>query len=360
MKRNLLLSLLVVLFSSLLKAQDAQSIIELTTQADTGDYIMLSINSEGAVEIEGAELKFGGMAEVKSSKIKIRGNISGIDCSDAYLTHLDVSKAPALNSIWCDNNSLTELEVSTLPNLKILHCVNNHLKTIDVSRNLLLEEFDCSENELETVDVTYNAKLNRLLVFHNLIETVDVSKNPLLIGLDMSENRLNRLDVSANKMLETIYCNGNNLNGEAMKAFISSLPDRNDREEQSHLFVIDTKNGNEKNAIFAEQVQKALTKKWQVLDYSDGDNDGAGIDYAGTAPAGVDDISADALRFTADCNVLTVKGLRKNASVKLFSVNGRLINALVSHNDGNLVFTGVNEKTVLLSVAGKVCKIFFR
>lgn len=91
--------------------------ITMTTTASVGPYIMLSVEGEGDIEVEGADLEYGGIAKVKAPQITIRGWVTSLDCSEAQLTHLDLSKAYSLISLWCSNNALTELDTRALSNL---------------------------------------------------------------------------------------------------------------------------------------------------------------------------------------------------------------------------------------------------
>ena len=256
--------------------------ITMTTTANVGDYIMLSVDAEGEPEVEGAELKFGGMAVVKAPQITIRGHVTGLDCSDAQLTELNVSQMPTLTKLWCNNNALTALDTRALADLEIFQCIGNQLTELDITANKKLLELDCSKNKLTQIDLSSCEKLTLFLAYHNAIGQIDLSHNAELIGIDLSENQLSALSVAANPKLETIYCNGNAIKDGAMKQFVTSLPDRTDREKMCNLFVIDTKNTKEENVIFKKQVQEALSKHWKVLNYSAGDEDGAGIPYEGT------------------------------------------------------------------------------
>lgn len=256
--------------------------ITMTTTANVGDYIMLSVDAEGEPEVEGAELKFGGMAVVKAPQITIRGHVTGLDCSDAQLTELNVSQMPTLTKLWCNNNALTALDTRALADLEIFQCIGNQLTELDITANKKLLELDCSENKLTQIDLSSCEKLTLFLAYHNAIGQIDLSHNAELIGIDLSENQLSALSVAANPKLETIYCNGNAIKDGAMKQFVTSLPDRTDREKMCNLFVIDTKNTKEENVIFKKQVQEALSKHWKVLNYSAGDEDGTGIPYEGT------------------------------------------------------------------------------
>lgn len=256
--------------------------ITMTTTASVGNTIKLSVDAEGEPEVEGAELKFGGEAIVKAPQITIRGHVTGLDCSDAQLTELNVSQMPTLTKLWCNNNALTALDTRALADLEIFQCIGNQLTELDITANKKLLELDCSKNKLTQIDLSSCEKLTLFLAYHNAIGQIDLSHNAELIGVDLSENQLSALSVAANPKLETIYCNGNAIKDGAMKQFVTSLPDRTDREKMCNLFVIDTKNTKEENVIFKKQVQEALSKHWKVLNYSAGDEDGAGIPYEGT------------------------------------------------------------------------------
>ncbi len=341
--------------------QETVQAITMTTAAGEGEYIMLSVEGEGNIEIEGAELKFGGMAVVKNADIVIKGNVTSLDCSDSQLTALDVSKATGLTSIWCSNNMLDTLNVKPLEELKILYCMNNKIKNLDVTSNLKLEELDCSENLITAINVTSNVSLNRLLLYHNALNSIDVSKNPLLVGLDVSENRLSALDVKHNLRLETIYCNGNAIVGNSMVSFIESLPNRVERAEKCHLFVIDTKNSAEQNIIFKPQVQLALQKNWQVLDYSAGDNDGAGIDYAGREePTGFNVIEQGDKPCFSLCNgVLVVKNIQPMSRVLVATLDGATLATQLAH-EGVVVIDNIQAPVVLVTVDGHGYKLMRR
>lgn len=191
--------------------------ITMTTTANVGDYIMLSVDAEGEPEVEGAELKFGGMAVVKAPQITIRGHVTGLDCSEAQLTELNVSQMPTLTKLWCNNNALTALDTRTLADLEILQCIGNQLTELDITANKKLLELDCSENKLTQIDLSSCEKLTLFLAYHNAIGQIDLSHNAELIGIDLSENQLSALSVAANPKLETIYCNGNELSAISLE-----------------------------------------------------------------------------------------------------------------------------------------------
>lgn len=331
----------------------AAPVITMTTTASVESIIMLSVESVGEIKVEGAELQFGGTAKVKAPQITITGQVTSLDCSEAQLTRLDLSKATSLKSLWCSNNALTKLDTRALPDLRILYCIENQLSALDVTANKKLAELDCSQNQLTQIDLAQCDSLTRFFAFHNQIAEIDVSHNPLLIGIDLSENKLTALSVSNNPKLETIYCNGNAIKGQAMEQLVASLPDRNDRAELSHLFVIDTKNANEQNVIFKEEVQKALTKHWQTLNYSAGDNDGAGIPYEGITSNTF--VSGQQVKVYRDrtTQMLYVTGLEPLEEVSLYLATGELLVCTLSDSEGacTISLSTVEDSPLIVATA---------
>ena len=320
---------------------------------------MLSVEGEGDIDVEGAELEYGGIAKVKAPQITIRGRVTSLDCSEAQLTRLDLSKASSLISLWCSNNALTELDTRALSNLSILYCIENQLSALDVTANTKLTELNFSQNKLTQIDLAQCGVLTHFLAYHNQIAEVDLSHNPLLIGVDLSENKLTELSVSNNTKLETIYCNGNAIKGQAMERLVASLPDRNDRTDVCHLFAIDTKNESEQNVILKKNVQDALAKHWQTLDYSDGDNDGAGIPYEGITSNTV--ITSQKVKAYRDrtTQMLYVTGLEPLEEVSLYLATGELLVRTLSDSEGSctIALSAVESTPLMMATSHHTVRV---
>ena len=118
-----------------------------------------------------------------------------------YLTHLE--------SLDCRNAVLDELDVSKNTKLKTLYCMTCTLEKLDVSHNPLLEILNCDANYLKELDVSQNPKLTFLAVESNQLSSIDVSHNPLLETFYCGVNEISSLDIS---MLEKLkYFSGNYL-----------------------------------------------------------------------------------------------------------------------------------------------------
>ena len=186
-----------------------------------------------------------------------------------------------------------------------------------------------------------------------------MSHNPLLIGVDLSENKLTELSVSNNTKLETIYCNGNAIKGSAMERLVASLPDRNDRTDVCHLFAIDTKNESEQNVILKKNAQDALAKHWQTLDYSDGDNDGAGIPYEGITSNTV--ITSQKVKVYRDrtTQMLYVSGLEPLEEVSLYLATGELLVRTLSDSEGSctIALSAVESTPLMMATSHHTVRV---
>lgn len=133
-------------------------------------------------------------------------------CPD-YITTLDVTHVPTLETLGCDNANLTTLDVSQNPALIDLSCSYNNLTTLDVSGASALERLDCSHNQLIIIDLSHTPSLTHLYCDNNHLTTLDLSNNPKLWQLDCSLNNLTTLDTSHNPALINLKCSYNsNLN----------------------------------------------------------------------------------------------------------------------------------------------------
>ena len=202
-----------------------------------------------------------------------------LDCSGNYLTEADVSKCTKLTYFDCGQNLITDLDVSKNTALTTLGCGPNLLTTLDVSKNTALHELYCFGNKLTALDVSGNTELTILNFKQNQLTELDVSKNTELKVLACRNNLLTSLNASGHAKLESIRCEGNKLTtlnvsdcpslyevfccnnqirGEAMDAFIESLPisPRN----RGFLMVADTVN--EQNVMTKAQVAATKAKGW--------------------------------------------------------------------------------------------------
>ncbi len=133
--------------------------------------------------------------------------LTDLSCGENYLTILDVSKNTALRSLDCDKNQLTSLDLSKNTALQWLSCSSNQLTALDLSKHTALEVLDCGENYLTILDVSKNTALRSLDCDKNQLTSLDLSKNTALQWLSCSSNQLTALDLSNNTKIYHLYCN---------------------------------------------------------------------------------------------------------------------------------------------------------
>jgi len=109
--------------------------------------------------------------------------------------------------IWGEDISdLTGIEDFTA--LEILDCSDNFLTSIDVSNNFNLWELDCGINQITSIIA--NPNIESLLCYENHLTSLDVSNYLLLDQLWCDYNAIVSLDLSNNINLFEVYCGDNN------------------------------------------------------------------------------------------------------------------------------------------------------
>ena len=153
--------------------------------------------------------------------------------------------------------------------LETLICYNNQLTALDVSNNMALEMLWCAYNQLTALDVSNNTALEVLACDYNQLTALDVSNNTALKTLSCNGNQLTALDVSKNMALEGLSCYNNQINGAAMDALISSLPE-NTGESISFLVIYNDEETIDGNVCTKVQVATAIAKGWQPMEWKNG------------------------------------------------------------------------------------------
>lgn len=214
--------------------------------------------------------------------------IDQLDVSYQEISNLQgIEVFTALTRLDCSSNKLTALDATKNTQLKRLYCHENKLTSLNVTKNTALTALYCFDNQLTTLDVTENTALTTLDVSINQMTSLDVSKNTALNSLDCSTNQLTALDVSKNTALTIVTCYQNQIKGEAMDAFIASLPSSNGK-----LYIIYLEN--ESNVMTTTQVAAAKTRNWTpyeciaITSYGD-----EWQEYAGSEPSGITTIDAE-------------------------------------------------------------------
>ncbi len=351
--------------------------IVMVTHRGVGGKISLLIKATDKVVAEGITEPIA-LNELKeytltSQTIKLLGPINEITCGDNELTSLDLSGCPSLGRVYCYNNLLTSLDVSNNQLLTSINCSDNKLKHIELDKNVKLRGLACMGNELTELNLTNNTELTFLYCYNNPLKNLNVSHNVKLgkllcnntsiIALNISaltqlqvlycqNNHLQNLDISHNPKLNYIYCFGNALKEVAMDNIVNTLADCSSQPQPSEFVVINSKGEKEENVITKDQVNRAKTKNWRVLDYN-GDGDKM-INYEGSNHSAIDGIFRGSTKFGAFCskadNTITFYGALPYSVCYLYQLDGTVVANVQANNDGEgcYTFPQIAEGTYIL------------
>lgn len=182
--------------------------------------------------------------------------------STTTLTALDVSGCMALTKLDCFNNPLTDLDVSNNKALTHLECANNQLTDLDVSKNTALTYLSCGGNQLTALDVSKNTALEKLYCYSNQLTVLDVSGHTALTYLECANNQLTTLNVSGCTALKKLTCQENQIKGEAMDAFINTLP-KYDTYGSHIIYIYNDDKGDDGNVCTYSQIATIKEKGWR-------------------------------------------------------------------------------------------------
>ena len=194
-------------------------------------------------------------------------------CYKNKITSLDLSKDTNLIFVSCNENMLTSIDISKNNKLTALYVSNNSLSALDVSKNTELRALTCEKNMLTSLNLFNNTKLETLYCAKNKLSTLDITKNTALNLVSCEENDINKLNLSENKELTSLYCYANEIKGQDMTNLVNSLSDRTNKKA-GELYIIDTKNNEEKNVCLVADVAIAKKHNWAVFDYKGKENYG--------------------------------------------------------------------------------------
>lgn len=247
--------------------------------------------------------------------------LSVVNCAQNKINALDPSKNPKLTKLYAYENKLETLDLSSLGLLAFVDVSDNGLKRLTLQKNVSLNDLHCSKNHLEALDLLQTPALLRLVCNDNAIRALDFSVTSHLEGFRGENNKLSQLDFSACPSLAKVFVQGNEIQGQAMTSFITSLPLR-EKEKSGLLVVVDLKAEQEKNICTNKDVPLAIQKYWVVKDY----NGGNAVDYAGK-PVGVEEIATRGATIYPNParHTFLVSGLEAGERVQLFSLAGVLL-----------------------------------
>ena len=183
-----------------------------------------------------------------------------IECYDNQLTSLNVSGCTDLQELYCYNNQLTELDVSKCPALAVLLCNDNQLTQLNLPQSTALHYLYCYDNQLTQLDLSQYTGLIELRCNNNQLTELYLSKNAGLQYLYCYENQLTKLKVSNNSALAMIACYYNQIRDADIDALVESLPTKEEGQYgYLYVFVEDEYEG---NFMMKAQVDAANEKGW--------------------------------------------------------------------------------------------------
>lgn len=206
MKRNLLLTLSTIAFSSISFGQNV-NIPNSTFKNYLVGNSAINTNSDTEIQVSEAQAFSGtincGFFSINDlTGIEAFTALTGLICHTNQLTTLDLSANLALTSVRCHANQITSLILGSNTALTELWCYDNQIALLDVSANTGLTILYCNENNLSSIDVTANSALVEFYCFNNQLTILDLSPNTSLIKLHCNNNTLTSLKIA----------NGNNTN----------------------------------------------------------------------------------------------------------------------------------------------------
>lgn len=149
----------------------------------------------------------------KNTALDLSGytNLKMLDCRNAALSKLDLSKNKKLVDLYCSTNKLTSLDLKGLSKLAYVNCANNQLKELKISGNSGLKQLYCMSNKLESLGVSGAKQLEDISCNNNKLKKLDLSKNTKIVYVDSSDNKLSALNLSGLSKLKSVSCSNNQI-----------------------------------------------------------------------------------------------------------------------------------------------------
>ncbi len=301
--------------------------------------------------------------EIKLKELIIKDAVylANLDAYDNGLEKFETENVPDLRGVRIEGNKLKELNF-TKEKLYELRCQRNQLTSIDLSNSPILYQLNCNDNKLETINLSGCPKLELLYVHNNKLTTLDVSKNPKITTISCENNKLTTLDFSKTPMLGVLWCFANNLGEKGVTDMFRSFVKDENAVGWSSCYVIDSKNPNEKNLCYKDQVALANDKYWNIYDMEGSEK---GKLYKGASrPAANAQIAAEdrlsSFRLVKNGFQVTIE-MQEGANAKeyaLYSLSGVLLkNARIINQKASFSAEQLPVGVYLIKVGKEVKKI---
>lgn len=148
------------------------------------------------------ENKYNAISSLKG--IEWFRNLKYLDCTYSYVTEMDFSGNPEIETIICYYNDLESINVSNNPKLKKLYAAQNKLTFVDLTNNTELEWLSVFNNPISSIDLSKNPKIWFLFLSGPLEEVTFSSNTAKVTTLNLSGTLLHDFDLSDFPNLEDL------------------------------------------------------------------------------------------------------------------------------------------------------------
>ena len=266
------------------------------------------INLTGLTELESLDLHAGRLNKITFGE---NGELTDIDLSNNKLSSIDFKECPKLKYLSLNDNEFTEMALKGLEELSSINLRFNKLtnfsiedcpslSSVVVSDNLLtsvdltggkdnLSDVYVGGNQLTTLDLSGFASLSTLSAENNQLTSVNLENCSNLYSLNLGGNKFTALTLPELPSLGEVYIENNNIQGDAMKALMKSLPKKDvlTGSFSGSIYAVETRSDKEQNICLKEHVEAAHEQGWGVYDKRTWSNyDGASISKITTKTEG--------------------------------------------------------------------------
>lgn len=153
-------------------------------------------------------IDLSGRTEIQSlNGINTLTNLQELNCSDMYLTTLDVSALSKLQTMLASDNQFSQIDLTNNVSLEVLNISSNPLTSIDLTHLTNLSYLNCDQTLLSALDVSNNVNLYFLSLDSTNVQYLDLSKNTKLSDFSGDKVNLGYLHLPSNGNLKQIYLN---------------------------------------------------------------------------------------------------------------------------------------------------------
>ena len=238
-------------------------------------------------------------SEVTSIDLSGCSQLNYIDVTRSKVVSINVSGCTQLEQLTADDNEITSIDLTGCNQLKYFFFKSNPMTSLNLSGLSSLKTITCYEGQLTSLDVSDCTSLSNLYCSDNPLTSINLSGCTEIESLNFNGLQLTSLNVSGCTNAKYVNINNNRLQGEAMDAFVESIPECSN-PEYSFIRCLNMHDPAEENRLTPAQAAKLREKGWPVqalyplynrycyLDY-DGYGNGD-VDGSGTVDA--DDVKA--------------------------------------------------------------------